>query len=414
MSVTTAAPPKPRISVLDVVRGVAVMGILMANIAAFSEPIFAREIGPQIGLHYEPSRSMYDALLTALVAGKFRGMLAVMFGIGLMMQYQRREAAGEKWPGSYLRRTIFLLILGLIHALFIWYGDILTAYAIAAGCMMLFAKVGDKTLKWIVIGGLGYGLLVGLFAVLGDYMRSPDSGGADMMKDLMERAPILKLWLTPAGETQAYQSGSYGIQFLHRLGIAGMGAFNHLILLPYYGALFAFGMLIARSRVWEDKERLAKGVRIGMLVGFGVGLPLNLLSIPMTLSGHGEGASGIVEISFSAVLCLGYLSLLAWLGMKAPGLMRPFENVGRTALTCYLLTSVLATTIYYSYGFARFGRTTNLEDWFVIFGIWGVLLGFAWVWTRVFEYGPVEWAWRSASLGRKLPFRRARAIERVG
>jgi uncharacterized protein len=405
MAAVSAPPAKDRIAALDGIRGVAILGILLANIAGLAGPAYALDVS---GTVTDASRSWHEALIIALVAGKFRGMLAILFGIGLMLQFQSRKAAGGPWPGSYLRRSLLLALIGLVHGLLLWYGDILLAYGVTALIMMWFAWSSDKVLRWVVLIGLIFGFLFGMNA-LGIAIRGESAGGAaSWFREALPGSPYLNIWITPAGETEAYRHGGYGIQTLHRVGVVALAFINDLILLPYYGALFAGGMLIARSRVWEDRERLERALRRGMMYGLGIGLPLNLATIPLTLAGKGFGTSEAVEVCFGAILAVGYLSLLGWLFVRFPSLLRLFAPVGRTALSCYLLTSVIATTIYYSWGLGLFGRSTEAQDWMVVVGIWGVLLGFAAWWTRWFEYGPVEWVWRSAVEKRRLPWRRAR------
>ena len=270
-----APPPKARISALDVVRGAAILGILMANIASFSGPFFALMLAPMFGIDVPGTNTLYEGLIIALVAGKFRGMLAILFGIGLMMQFQRRDAAGENWPGSYFKRTLILFGIGLLHGIFIWHGDILTVYAMTAALMMLFAKVSDKTLMWLIGGGLAYGGAMGGLSILSELLMGSSQADSSMTQ-LLDQAPLLRIWLTPEGETSVYAAGSYLRQMLHRTGVAVFSISNSLMLLPYFGALFAAGMLIARHRIWEDQDQLNRWLKRGMAIGFGVGLPLNL------------------------------------------------------------------------------------------------------------------------------------------
>lgn len=403
----TTNPVKDRIFGLDVVRGASILGILMANIASFSHPIFAERVGAQLGGAGEYDASLYSALITALVAGKFRGMLAILFGIGLMLQFQRREQAGEEWPGTYLRRTLLLAGLGLIHGLFIWHGDILLTYAITGFIMMWFAKSCDKTLGWIIGIGLACGFGLGLLTVLGEVLGNLGGSSSSPSLSSPPGLQMFNMWLSPEGEIRVYTQGTYLQQTLHRFGVLLISGMSNIVILPYFGALFAAGMLIARRRPWEQRESFDRLLKKGMLFGFGIGLPLNLLSIVPTLAGQGLAASTFVEVFCSAFLSVGYLSLLSWLALVIPKAMKPFAAVGRTALSCYLLTSLAATTVYYSWGFGLFGKTSHAQNWQIIAGIWALLVVLALLWTRFFEYGPVEWLWRSASSKEKLTFRRA-------
>ncbi len=397
------APPvvQTRHISLDVMRGAAILGILLANIASFAGPEASLGIQAQMG---ELRATGWEAgVLTALVSGKFRGMLAILFGIGLWMQYERRVKREEPWPGTYFKRTALLFAIGVIHGVFIWYGDILATYAVTACLAMLFVRLQDKTLFIVACGLIGLSICFGLLGLLAAVMMPTTTEQPDLMS--MKGMEFLKPWLDPVEETRIYQQGTYLEQLIHRIGMGVMLWLMYIVLVANFVGQFLLGMWLARKEVLSRPQEHLPMLKKLALFGFLVGLPLNLLAIPIAAQGKDEAFSGLIELGVGGFLSIGYLALLAWLSIHAAKALKPLAAVGKCALSCYLLTSILATTIFYSYGGALFGRATFPQVVQIVLIIWVVLIAFALLWTRKFAYGPVEWLWRSAVEKRKLDMR---------
>ena len=133
---------KNRIHTLDALRGFAVLGILLANIMAFGEPILADLLRIDRWI-LTPAEQWLEAWHHLFVSGKFRGALCIMFGVGLYLQFRKRESAGA-WPNSYFKRMGFLALLGAIHGIFFWYGDILFVYGIAGFIAALMIRIEES------------------------------------------------------------------------------------------------------------------------------------------------------------------------------------------------------------------------------------------------------------------------------
>lgn len=400
-----SAPPvaKVRHISLDVMRGVAILGILLANIASFASPEAAHMMAAQTG---EVRESAWQAgLLTAFVSGKFRGMLAMLFGIGLWMQYERRSQKGEAWPGTYFKRTVLLFVIGCLHGVFIWYGDILATYAVIACLAMMFVKMEDKTI--LIIGSvlIGLGIIMGIGTAGMVWAASSADASAETMD--LSKLSFLKIWFDPAREIEIYQSGPYGMQLVHRIGMFTVSMLSLMLLIPNLLGQFLIGIWLAREGVLakpaEHKPLLGKLA----IIGLGIGLPLNMLAIPIAGQGRDEAFSMVIELGVGGILSLGYFAILGWLCIVMPKLLTPLAAVGKCALSCYILTSLIATTVFYSYGGALFGRVTFEQTAMIVGAIWVALILFAMVWTRFFSFGPLEWAWRSAVEKRKLPMRKS-------
>lgn len=405
MEKAVVVPSFHRERVYDVLRGVAILGILLANMEAFRGPM----LGMQMGLVDKDSTGVariIDLLTTVFVNGKFRAMLGMLFGVGLWLQYSRRSHDPALWPGGYLKRTLFLGVLGLMHSLFIWYGDILFTYSAVAFVACFLASQSDRVLKMII--GIGAVLLVlcgGAFAALMGWLGSlTDPGetgkaGSDGFLQIFD----------PKFELAVYQSGTWFEQVAHRVQTFFIGSLpSAVFFVPLMLPLFLLGVLLARHRVLLQPSAFPKVRNACLLFGFGLGLPLNAIAFTMWESGDLIPFRMLNEFGFGGFLAVGYLMLGAVAVEK--GWLRPvqnlFEKVGRVALTNYLLQSVLCTAIFYSWGGGQFGRMSTENSLLVVLGVWVVCIVFSILWLKRFTIGPVEWAWRSATEGRKLPWTR--------
>lgn len=393
-----------RIQSLDVLRGFAILMILVANIWAFGHVQLGT--GPNM-LVKDALTGWADAFQTAFVSGKFRGMLSFLFGVGLALQFNKGQRTGA-WPGSYVKRTLLLLLLGCIHGLLIWYGDILTAYALTALVAMWFVKADDKTLILIASIMLAISLVFGLgLGFLGSFgPKGGDMGAADpAMTGIMAA-------FTEQGQVAAYQTGTYLDQVINRVGMFGAGLCLFFFFGPALLTSFLVGMIVGRRGILAAPSRHPEATKILSAVGF-VGLFFNLLALPMHASETTFDFSMLVESGLNIPLSIGYAIWLAIAVEK--GLFKPITavlaRVGTVALSVYLLTSVVSTAIFYSWGGALFAKLNYWQMLGVVPVVWVIVVAFALMWTKKFAMGPVEWLWRSASSGTKAPLTKAAALD---
>jgi uncharacterized protein len=380
---------KGRDQVLDAMRGLAVLGILIANIASFATPDFGGMSPGNVKLTGLDLR--LDALTTVFVTGKMRSMLAILFGIGVWLQYQKRSQIPGNWPGGYLKRSLWLALIGLCHGFFVWFGDILFFYAGMAIVTALFAPVEARVLKGTVTVAAILGFLGGLL-LLGLLLSMPSRTGSH------DEWPFTSLDMAAA-----FRQGTYLDQLKVR-------ALLYLIVLAFYTVLgiatlplFLLGLLFGRSGVLVHPSRHRRTRNAALGIGFGLGLPLNLLGM-MKMNGRNE-IDIFVEFVGGPILAVGYLMLGAVLVERggARRITGALAKVGRVALTTYLSQSVLASIVFYSWGFGQFGRLSLAGQLGVVAGIWAVNLLFAHLWLRRFAMGPVEWLLRSLTEGKRLP-----------
>lgn len=397
-----ALPPIQRIVSMDVLRGIAVLGILLANISVFCAPSMEMQMAWS-ELKPAPDEAWAHAVREAFVSGKMRAMLALLFGAGLWLQHARMtaldQAAAERgetkrlWPGRYAVRTALLLALGAFHGVFIWFGDILTIYAICAFLTIPFVTVSDKVLAWIIGGCLAFGLVVGgslgVVIQLGAGQLGPETP-----------------FIGAASEARIYAQEGYLMQTLHRIIILALNSFNILLMAPPIFAMFLGGMALARRGLFRSEGKAASDTAKLLKIGLGIGIPLNLIPLALRFFNLPPYATFAVEFCFAPLLAFGLVALFLKALPFFPKLLTdPFRRVGKIALTCYLAQSILCTALCYSWGFRLYGTLDWKEQLLVCLGVWTFCLVFAGLWTRRFSIGPVEWVWRSAIERRRLPWR---------
>lgn len=404
-----------RSETLDVIRGVAVLGILSMNIAIFAMP-FAAYQNPTVLFEYSGlNRATYWVVHT-LFDTKMMSIFSMLFGAGALL-YARKAAGrdGERRArGLWLRRMGWLLLIGMLHAYLIWEGDILVAYALTG--LMVVWWLRRLSAGWLLAASAGFLLIAeAMMALQGAsvYWMLQADDAAEMMGKGGELA-----YAAPNDEAIAAQlatlRGDWLAVFEHRAAIA--------VMLQTVGFLFYFfwraasmmllGMALYRLGALTGRWRLRgyAGLTAG---GYLVGLPLVIGGIMYNEShGFDPALHNLLGMRFNEVgsvgVALGHVGLIALL-VKAGALgmlRRRLAAVGRMALTCYLLESVLAGLIFYGYGLGLAGRLDRFEQQVVVLGVWALLLVIAPWWLARYRFGPVEWLWRSLTYWRPQPMRR--------
>lgn len=382
-----------RIGTLDFLRGVGILGILLANIFAFAGPEVAYQIfeRPELGF----AEGWVEAVRTTLVSGKFRGMLALLFGVGMYLQFVKRQSAEGKWPGSYARRTFILLGMGAFHGLFLWYGDILFAYALTALIGMICVQYRDKVLVWMAVGMLALTTMVGA-----------SQGGAGALGSDPSMAQLFS-FLSVENETRVHATGNYLEQLAFRGVVWLMMLFNMLVIVPSLLGLFLIGICLGRAGVLARPSQHPQLVRKLTWVGL-AGLLLNGFYMVFHGLGVDYDYGWAIETGLNAPLAVGYVIWGAILVERGwfRGLVSAVSLVGQMALSSYLLQTIVLTTVFYSWGFGLFSQLDYISLLGVVAGMWVLNLVVAAVWMRFFTMGPVEYVWRWWSGGGDVPFRR--------
>jgi uncharacterized protein len=409
-----------RLTCLDVLRGVAVMGILIMNINnwGLGRPGYwnAGAIGGSEG--FDLAVWWID---TVVAADKMRGLFSIMFGASTLLVIQRATAKEESPARIHYSRMIALLILGYAHYAFIWRSDILTLYACCGLLLFLFRNLSPKAL-WIWAGLFFLAALVP--AAL--FMVPPGLAAYGLMAnppaELIAAFNEMNLWNGPnspqTASDLALHRSSYA-ELLHSRVVEN--TFSRFEMLQYEGAetlsLMLIGMALFKQGMLTG-EWTASRYKMLALVGIGLGLATNVvLAVWQLREGFGGYATFTSHIlwsmPFDFLMSIGYAALvMAW--VKSAGPSRLFDRlaaVGRMAFTNYLMTSIVMTTIFYGYGLGLTGHLHRAQLFLLVLGMWALMLAWSKPWLDRFNYGPFEWLWRSMSRLRLQDMRKRAPVE---
>ena len=391
-----------RIQVLDVLRGFALIGILIINAMSIlavkgSTPAFTVDIP-------NADRVLQDLILF-FIESKFFTLFSLLFGIGFAIQIQSAERQGTSFLPRISRRMAALLVFGLLHILLFWDGDILVIYAITGTLLIFFRKTTFARIKKWVISLLAIpGVLVLVILIYTLAARLSASGEASFSKS---DALLAKEF----ANTQATQ------KLLEMSFVNGIGERIHTYLelaplllsrIPTVLAMFLIGLYLGRSnfirRLPENIEILKKVRFLGLSIGF----TLMVIIVAGTKFLPAVSALvAIIEDQYLAgpILCMGYASALTLDILKNPNrrIYRYFSIVGRMALTNYLSQSVVLTFISYGWGLGFALRLNGFQVMVVAFLLYILQITVSSIWLSKFTYGPLEWAWRCVTYWHVLP-----------
>ena len=404
---------RERIVTLDVVRGVAVMGILSVNIVDFSA-IQAVYLNPAALGWPDPASLSVWAANMLLVDGKFRTLFSMLFGASMLLVIEHAVARGESGWGVHWRRMAVLLAIGILHATLVWRGDILTLYASVGFLAFCFRNCSvRKLLRWAI--GLSL-LSVLLFAAIGvtiyfqDKAAHAPGAAAEVVRNWNANAGSFFPSADKVAKDMAIYDRSWWTMAGHQLSHSAQLIPNTILFLPETLGLMLFGMAGYRSGFltgeWSDQRyrRIAAwGIAIG-LAGFAAVIAADLATrfyVPVMLGGFLAATA-----PFRIVMAFGYAALLVLVTRPMGRLTRRFAAVGRAAFSNYLGTSIVATAIFYGWGLGLYGDVSRAEAWLFVPVFWLAMLAWSKPWLDRFHYGPLEWAWRSLARGRPQPMRK--------
>lgn len=384
-----------RILFIDVLRGMALFGILAANMRAFFAPVDVYE-NINVLFHGHADR-IAQGLVDAFIQGKFISLFSFMFGLGFAIQMSRAEARGVRFMGFYPRRLIALLIFGLIHGIFIWAGDILVTYAFSGALLLLFRKRQQKTLLWwagsllcipIMVMSVFFGLYLAGVRLTGMMPKPPDMKKIGAIVDIYAHGSVRQIM------GQNWVEWKYALPF-DLFAIYTLG-------------LFLLGMWVWRAGIIQNLAQYQTVLKCVCAWCLPLGIVLNLYSTivnalvspyQMTVLGW---SAGILYLPSTHILAAGYASGLAliFLSGRWRSLLTPFAAVGRMALTDYLMQSVVCTLFFYHYTTGLYGRVGPAMGWLCTFVLFAAQVAFSNWWLSRFRFGPMEWLWRGLTYGK--------------
>ena len=402
--------PDQRIEIIDILRGFALFGVLLANMsdALPWSFLFAERwsgLADQVALRF----------VEFLVTGKFLRLFSFLFGLGFALQMGRAESRGTRFAPRYGRRLVVLLLIGLVHYLVGW-TDILHAYAVLGFLLLLFRSRSLRTVLIVaficLLIGPAYDTAVAGIRAL----RRPDTQTAQqVIRQEAEQAAEMKA--RNEQSLRIHSQGNFAEIAAHNARDFARYISSHYPLTWWLGGIFpAFllGLYAGRRRILENIPEHLPFIRNVLWWGLGLGLlgtsanfvVTHLLANPAWPFLTHQLAGLLLTVGGPA-LCLSYAAAITLLfqheGWKK--WLTPLAAVGRLALSNYLLQTVVAVLIFYGYGLGLYGQVGPLGGAVLAFLIFPfqVLLS-AW-WVRHFRFGPAEWLWRSLTYGKLQPMR---------
>ena len=371
-----------RIVSLDLIRGVAVLGILLMNAVSFR---FGT--APYLNLSAGGSEMWLDWAVgvagEVFVDQKFMGLFSLLFGAGMILFIDRASGRGRRAVALNLWRNALLLLMGILH-LMVWDGDVLTAYALSSVFLLALRKLPNRAL--ISVGVAVFALSIGCSLLAQNIADTTD-------------ASLASIW-TP---------GEFSDQ----------DAVGAVVLLGYF--LRALGLILVGAGLYRtgfmNGGLPAKTYRMTALAGLVVGLPLAAAGVVITaVNDYSREVAFIGQVPNTLgtiPASMGYMSLIIlWNNRADSPLKRRFRAVGKMALTNYLAQTalgVLALTILLGDAEAV-NRSAVLA---FVLAVWALQLWWSQAWLGRFLFGPMEWLWRVATYRSGQPLRRPADLRRT-
>ena len=421
---------RERIPTIDIVRGVALMGILVMNIGAFSGP-FDMYMNPlSVGNH-----RFYDLVAWTIrwifFEGKMRAAFSILFGAGVILLTERAERRGSRNVADiFCRRNMWLVLFGVLHFYFIWFGDILYAYGLTA--LLFLYPCRHVRFRNLIIAGAAV-LLIGVgtdayFSI--DGLRDRNAGIAAQAlqnagkKLTQQQQDALKKWNDSLDKRKKMREddlkamrGSYPDQIKWRAtwGPKIQGTFYYRFGFTDVLGMMLIGMGLYRMGFLTGNLSMKT---YGWIIACGY-----LLSIPI----NGIEAYGLIRDNFQesawwilyqvgrltgAVANIAVVVVVAKAGL-VPWLTRRIAAVGQTALSNYLFTSISCSLLFNGFGLGLYGKVEYYQLFPIVLCVWILNLTLSPLWLRYYQFGPIEWVWRSLTYWKRQPMKRQLAEEQL-
>ncbi|RNC90079.1 MAG: DUF418 domain-containing protein [Allomuricauda sp.] len=402
---TSAATQFQRINIIDALRGFALAGIVFTHML---ENFIAAPVTPEVAEAMNPG--MFDQIISGLTdflfRGKFFALFSFLFGLSFYIQMDNGEKRGSYFGGRFLWRLVILFAIGFIHSMF-YRGDILTLYALVGIFLIPFFKVNSK---WI----LAFAALI--FLGLGRYIVFYLTGGDPlfMAAELTPENPAIAEYIhvlqtgtfAEVAESNALQGNLWKAEFQ-------FGVFNRGYLTLGF---FLLGLLVGRMEYFKNyltEKSFTKWLWIGglllMLVSF-VGMAAIFASLGPNV--NFKSWAPMFGLTFYDLMNLGMTAIIVsvfvilYKKKGAGSFLEKFIPYGKMALTNYVFQSIVGTFIFFGWGL---GYITKIPSSIAFVIAIAVILAQMWlskIWLNYFNYGPLEWVWRSATFFKWYPLKK--------
>lgn len=387
---------------LDVLRGFALLGVLLANMVSHSGYFFLSEEG-KASLDTAHIDHYAEWIEHFLIDGKFYSLFSMLFGIGFALQMKRSSEFDSNFSTRFRRRLVIMFIFGLLHATLLYLGDILTVYALTGFVLLFFRKSSDK---FILRSAVVFTFLpVVQYAIMwGINMAAPPEPAAVTEGPRFFDQLIL-----------IYRSGNFGKIVETNIGGLIFGRYADLLFTGRFFrvlSMFLIGFYVSRNMIFANVQANRSLILKVMTWGAVIGIPCNIaLAVMMTTNAYYDFEPlGIIQPIVYAfgvpALCLFYASAITLLFEDANWKKRlmTFAPVGQLALTNYLGQSLICVFIFMGYGLGLEASVGPAKLSLIAIAIYSSQLLISHIWVKFFRFGPMEWLWRSLTYWKWQPF----------
>jgi uncharacterized protein len=393
--------PKARIQALDLIRGLAILGILAVNADGFAAPMSAYGSAELWPFPNEGASAIARWVMEAFFHEKFITLFSMLFGVSLFLVGGERK---DRVRGPLVwRRVGWLFVIAMIHGFVIWWGDVLSLYATTALIMLWCRSWKPRTL--MIVGSV-------LFILMGSLQLAP---AALNFAPAETRAEVLAQMI-PGPEKIAEQKATVARQIAEAgSSAAAAAALNvrsylrlmtfELFYIPQTLGLMMIGLSLFKTGFLAGRS---SSLRYGVVVGIGA----VSLAIVAWLTWQEDIAdvmilgSGGVTTLLTPLISLAYASGLILMWRAGAQWLAPLGRAGQMAFTNYLTQSIIMTSIFYGGRGGLMGEVDRPGLWAIVVALWIVQLIWSTLWLSRFQMGPLEWVWRSLTYGRFVPIRK--------
>lgn len=394
-----------RVDSLDVLRGVAVLGILIMNIQSFSM-YSSVYVNPSYHGKLDGAGYWVWYFSHVLAEQKFMNIFSLLFGAGILLFAARKEDRGLPPAGYHYRRMGWLILFGLLHAYFLWDGDVLFWYGMCGLIVYLFRRLRPSRL--IVLGLVFIAVGAGIAMFFG---WSMPYWGEERLLDMKAQS-----WRPPAEKLEemlAAMTGSYGAQVAYR---APHVMFFQTFVLLFFAVWRVVGLMLMGMGLYKlgvlSALRSRKFYALMPVIAMLGGIPLILAGVEQNFAHNWD-----ITYSFFKGSQFNYWGSLlvsgGWIGLvmlvckaeNLTGFTRPLAATGRMAFSNYIGQTVICTMIFYGHGLGYYNQVDRVGQILIVAAVWVLQLTVSPVWLSRFRFGPLEWLWRSLTYRQRQPFR---------
>jgi len=380
-----ASTSAPRLDVIDALRGASLFGVLAVNtltqlrVSLFRQ--FLTDPEPRSPLDHAIAKA-----LTLAVESKAFILFSFLFGLGLAAQHESARARGAGFAANAARRLGALLVVGIVHLVLVWNGDILTLYAVLGAALAALLRLSTRTLLAVAAAALAVHLA-----------PLPWPAAFPSYEALAEHVDAAE---------HAYALGSYRTVLEFRTVELRPVALLLASSAPRTFAMMLLGVCAWRARLFSDAEPASRALRMLAPIAIVCGAATTYAAHDAFVLGRAREAAGNLG---AILLAFGYAAAFraAWDVPRCRRVLACTAPIGRMALTSYLTQSVVLGFVFYGYGLGLFGRSTITQASVVVVTLFALQVGASALWLRRYRFGPFEWLWRSFTYARWQPLRRS-------